>query len=261
MNKVTKFEKKNLETLGERIRAERTKMGLSQENLADTLSIKRQMLNYYETDTRKPDIDMLIKISEELNVSIDYLLGKTLSKEISNTEISRKTGLSDESIEKLSKFCVKDSWQIDALYGESANYMDYSKIINQIIKDEKFEPLIYFIRAYINSNTKEKLEKEITRLTSDIDENSIDLETIGFNPSILECSTTDVFKYKISEIFTSIVNSIFDSLQESTSKRWCLDKKSMSIKRVCKDGSEKKSMLKGRGVTGGSTRNNKKQKV
>ena len=35
----------------------------------------------------------------------------------------------------------------------------------------------------------------------------------------------------------------------------------MSIKRVCKDGSEKKSMLKGRGVTGGSTRNNKKQKV
>lgn len=258
INKVTKFEKKNLETLGERIRAERTKMGLSQENLAEDLSIKRQMLNYYETDTRKPDIDILIKISEKLNVSIDYLLGKTLSKEISNTEISRKTGLSDESIDRLSKFCVKDNWQIDVLYGESTNYMDYSKIINKIIENENFEPLLYFIRAYINSDTKEKLKKEITRLTSDIDENSIDSEAIGFNPSILECSSTDVFKYKISETFTSIVNSIFDSLQESTARRWYLDKESMTIKRICKDGSEKIPMLKGRGVAYGSTRNNKK---
>ena len=61
-------------TLGERIRDERKKSGLSQEELADILNVSRQAITKWETDRGIPDIANLIRISEEFEISLDELI-------------------------------------------------------------------------------------------------------------------------------------------------------------------------------------------
>ena len=61
-------------TLGERIRGERKKRGLSQEELADILNVSRQAITKWETDRGIPDIANLIRISDEFEISLDELI-------------------------------------------------------------------------------------------------------------------------------------------------------------------------------------------
>ena len=61
-------------TLGERIRDERKKRGLSQEELADILNVSRQAITKWETYRGIPDIANLIRISEEFEISLDELI-------------------------------------------------------------------------------------------------------------------------------------------------------------------------------------------
>lgn len=46
----------------------------SQLKVAMDLSISREALSYYKNGKRSPDIEMLIKLSDYFNVSIDYLI-------------------------------------------------------------------------------------------------------------------------------------------------------------------------------------------
>ena len=52
----------------------RKKKGYSQLKVAMDLYISREALSYYETGKRNPDLNMLIKLSDYFNVSIDYLI-------------------------------------------------------------------------------------------------------------------------------------------------------------------------------------------
>lgn len=63
--------------LGDRIRKARLAKGLTQKQLAEMLNITDATVNRYERGIRKPDPEMLKAIADILNVSVDYLLGKT----------------------------------------------------------------------------------------------------------------------------------------------------------------------------------------
>ncbi len=52
----------------------RKKKGYSQLKVALDLNISREALSYYENGKRSPDIEMLCRMSEYFNVSIDYLI-------------------------------------------------------------------------------------------------------------------------------------------------------------------------------------------
>lgn len=52
----------------------RKKRNLNQQRVAVDLDISREALSYYENGKREPDLQMLIKMSEYFNVSIDYLI-------------------------------------------------------------------------------------------------------------------------------------------------------------------------------------------
>ncbi|MBE6600142.1 MAG: helix-turn-helix transcriptional regulator [Ruminococcaceae bacterium] len=52
----------------------RKRKGYSQLKVAFDLNISREALSYYENGKRSPDIDMLCRMSEYFNVSIDYLI-------------------------------------------------------------------------------------------------------------------------------------------------------------------------------------------
>lgn len=61
-------------TLGMRIAKLRKSKDLTQEQLAELLNIGKSTLAMYETDKREPASEVLIKIADFFNVTIDYLL-------------------------------------------------------------------------------------------------------------------------------------------------------------------------------------------
>ncbi len=61
-------------TLGEKLKEARKNAGLSQEQLAEKLSVSRAAVAKWETAKGLPDVENLKAISKFLNVSIDFLL-------------------------------------------------------------------------------------------------------------------------------------------------------------------------------------------
>ena len=55
----------------------RLKTGSKQIDIAKYLGILPRTVRFYESGEHEPDIDMLIKIADFYNVSIDYLVGRT----------------------------------------------------------------------------------------------------------------------------------------------------------------------------------------
>lgn len=62
--------------VGEKIRSERIKRGLSQEELGKLLGVTKVSVCGYETGTRTPTIDTFLKISEVLKLNPNELLGR-----------------------------------------------------------------------------------------------------------------------------------------------------------------------------------------
>lgn len=59
-----------------RLRARRRKMHLTQQNMADMLSLSLNAYQKYEQNERFPAADTLVKIADILECSIDFLLGR-----------------------------------------------------------------------------------------------------------------------------------------------------------------------------------------
>ena len=82
----------------------RQSKGLTQTQLAERLGVKKSIISAYETDSRPPSLDMLIKYAREFHVSTDYLLDMETNKRInvdklSETQISILNTLINEFIE------------------------------------------------------------------------------------------------------------------------------------------------------------------
>lgn len=76
---------------GEKLKAERKKMDWSQEELAEKLFVSRQSVSKWENGQNYPSIEIIIKISDLLGLTIDELL---------------------RSDEELTKKVIKDSKQL-----------------------------------------------------------------------------------------------------------------------------------------------------
>lgn len=66
--------------LGDRIKLLRKEQEITQEQLADWLNVSRSSIKGYENDGVEPSLNVLIKIADRFNVSLDYLLGRTEEK-------------------------------------------------------------------------------------------------------------------------------------------------------------------------------------
>lgn len=62
------------ETLGKRIGGIRRKRGMTQEYLAGALGVSPQAVSKWENDQNAPDVGMLVKLADVLEVTTDYLL-------------------------------------------------------------------------------------------------------------------------------------------------------------------------------------------
>lgn len=60
-----------------RIKLLREEFNYTQQDLANKLQSSKSVIGLYESETRKPSLEILVKLSEIFNCSIDYILGKS----------------------------------------------------------------------------------------------------------------------------------------------------------------------------------------
>lgn len=66
----------------QRIQDLRTDADLSQRQLSEILHISQRSYSHYETGSRNIPIEMLIRLANYYDISIDYLVGRTDKKEM-----------------------------------------------------------------------------------------------------------------------------------------------------------------------------------
>ena len=64
------------ETFGQRLLRLRKEKGLTQNDIADKVNVTAQAVSKWENDQASPDIDVLVKLSDIFEISLDKLLGK-----------------------------------------------------------------------------------------------------------------------------------------------------------------------------------------
>lgn len=91
--------------IGNRINTALAKRGMKQKDLAKALGVVDNTISYYCKGSRTPSLQQLPLIADILEVSTDFLLGKTdvMSPSMEKQAISSTTQLSEENIEYLSQ--------------------------------------------------------------------------------------------------------------------------------------------------------------
>ena len=101
------MERKNtcVEVFGKRLKELRKANGYTIEQFAYMVGISKSTLGYYENDKRMPDIEILARIADTLNVNADYLIGRTNTTALKGKmkTVCEFTGLSDCAVEYLSE--------------------------------------------------------------------------------------------------------------------------------------------------------------
>ena len=101
------MESKNtcVEVFGKRLKELRKANGYTIEQFAEAVGISKSTVGYYENNNRMPDIEILSRIADVLNVSADYLIGKTntTATKGKTKTVCDFTGLSDTAAEYLAE--------------------------------------------------------------------------------------------------------------------------------------------------------------
>lgn len=101
-----------MNTLGKRLVKIRKEKGLTQKRLAELLDITPTRLNYWEKDKREPDISMIKKISEVLQIDPNFLIGLNFWTEDMFEDYRNAKNPADK-LYLLTKYGVPDSLQGD----------------------------------------------------------------------------------------------------------------------------------------------------
>lgn len=125
--------------LGNQIKKHRTKLNLTQSDLAKEMNVSRQTISKWELENSYPDIESLIHLSKVFNVTVDSLLG--LSNEISpkpkKIEKKRITKLLKEYVMKSREDKVKTMMdQISTAYSDPEVKKD-SEVMKFLFDDAK----------------------------------------------------------------------------------------------------------------------------
>ncbi|KGG81087.1 hypothetical protein Y919_02725 [Caloranaerobacter azorensis H53214] len=122
-----------MSNIGTRIRELRKSYKLTQFELAEKLNIAQSTIGMIETNKREPSNELLVKIANFFNVSIDYLLGRT---DIRNPEkeLTLEDELTPEEKELLKK--IKEDPELSILFHDLKNAP--KKKIKQLLKTWEF---------------------------------------------------------------------------------------------------------------------------
>ena len=151
--------------MGKRIR--KLRGNISQDKCAEALGISRGALSFYENGERKPDAEIIFKMSAYFNVSADYLLGISNNKTIDMNlkAVCKYTGLSENAIEHI--LTLNDT---KLSYFNTQDYLTYSdeiysshkiEFLNFLLENQSISYLLCYAFDYALDKLEiEKIEKE-----------------------------------------------------------------------------------------------------
>lgn len=136
---------------------------------AKKLNISNGSIFNYRNGKREPSLTTLVKMANELDVSVDYLAGKSNCPNYKLEKINEKIGLSQKAIENLYKlqhdYCLFQDVEIDIEEKReiSKQYKKHISILNLILEDDvNLFWMIDSIKKYIEKSNK--LYNEIKEL-------------------------------------------------------------------------------------------------
>lgn len=158
MRKVTKSSNNKLDTIGKRIEYLRRNIGLSQEELAEKLEIKRVKLSYIESDVpdRQLTTNELSRLADIFNVSTDYILGRSPAKNSNHYELSNS--FSEESINKIEKLSKNNNNIINTFLENTDTDIFWKPFEEYVIISNAITELSKISKITIN-NTKSGVTK------------------------------------------------------------------------------------------------------
>ena len=93
-------------TTAERIKQLRKKHNLSQSDLAKMAGVKSNTVSTWERGTRRPDFNVLCRLSNSVGVPIEYILGETADSIGENeNDYSNASVLADDVYYMVKKYC------------------------------------------------------------------------------------------------------------------------------------------------------------
>ncbi len=118
--------------------------------LGEAVGVRQQTISQYASGQSQPTGDVLLKIANYFNVSVDYLLTGVSAK---NKGYNEELGLSEESIELLKR--AKDMYpQTDFTKTQTMPYLD------ELLSDKDFYEFLDEMHYYIEGlNTTKKMDE------------------------------------------------------------------------------------------------------
>lgn len=84
--------------LPERLKDMRTKLRLSQREVANILEISPSVISAYESGERTPSVEILLRLSDLYQCNTDYLLGRTVEKPSTMVDLSDLTDSQTQAV-------------------------------------------------------------------------------------------------------------------------------------------------------------------
>lgn len=164
------------------LKSYRLKSGMTKAEFSRKLGIDSySTYNNYEVGSSEPKIDMLIKIADLLNISLDDLVGRTPADEDERLKKTIEDVLSISDIKFLKLHDINSGFITFEICGNDENFIHHASfrkkdllaiielIQNNFRKKEKIELYAWFILIGIR-NTITELNKEV----KDLENNTID---------------------------------------------------------------------------------------
>lgn len=126
--------------IGQRINEALAFRNVKQKELAKELGVKDNVVSYWCSGSRVPNVQQIMQISNILNVSADYLTGISEAKtnDIEVKAICDYTGLTEDVIENLHAMLVEED-------EENENIID-SKFVNNLLSSRRFDEMVLLNR-------------------------------------------------------------------------------------------------------------------
>ncbi len=125
--------------IGKKISNIRKDNNLTQEDLAEKYHVTRQTVSSWENSKSYPDLDTLVKISDDFNMSLDILLkeDKRIIEDISNSQRKKKRYNKLKIILIIMSIIILINISYNCIY----NTIKYISInhINRVLKNNNFE--------------------------------------------------------------------------------------------------------------------------
>lgn len=186
----------------ERLTELRKETPFNQKDFADKMGLEPSKYNKWENGKTVPDFETVIMLAKYFNVTVDYLVGNSDVRKWENADISEKTGLSEQAIERIKT--IDYSVRYDTQWKPH-----FIRLLNLIIEDDSFAKIlqemdycffnvinIFELEKYLIDKTPRATDSKLLSGLSP----TIDLDDCNVTHDDISISMSSVIKHALSEV-------------------------------------------------------------